>query len=80
MFKQWKEAREKCLQCEAAIQQNDYLRRLRNSANMLSGLSHSGNGEELKHTLAIHEVRHVLRAALIAAQQPTQLTQPKGDI
>ncbi len=36
---------------------------------MLSGLSHSGYGDELDHTLAIHEVRSVLRAALKTEQE-----------
>jgi len=67
MFKRWKASREERIAQEAKIQNDDYLRRLRNSADMLSGLSHSGNGEELNHTLSIGEVRHILRVSLNAA-------------
>ena len=69
MFKRWKENAEKRRQRDAAIQADAYLRRLRNSADMLSGLSHSGNGEELNHTLQIYEVRSILRAALKTEQE-----------
>ena len=69
MFKRWKEEAEKRRQRDEAIQADAYLRRLRNSASMLSGLSHSGNGEELNHTLEIYEVRSILRAALKTEQE-----------
>ena len=71
MFKRWKEARAtrkaaKIARVELAekIQNDDYLRRLRNSADMLSGLTHSGNSSEFDHLLKIWEVRSVLRQHL----------------
>ena len=75
MFDKWRESREAQRKREADIQADDYLRRLRNSASMLCGLSHSGNGDELDHTLSIGEVRSILRRSL---EEQTELGERHG--
>lgn len=71
MFERWKESKQKRQATRVArramaekIQNDDYLRRLRNSAEMLSGLSHSGNSAEFDHLLGIGEVKGILRQHL----------------
>jgi hypothetical protein len=81
MFKRWKEARQRrkaakieAAEREARIRKNAFLRRLRNSIDTLSGLSHSGTRSQLDHTLEISEVRWILRRHLDQmAKDPTDV-------
>lgn len=62
MFAKWKAARAEREATAAKIEQDDYLRRLRNSCDTLSGVQHSGSG--CRDALGVYEVRAALRREL----------------
>lgn len=62
MFAKWKAARAEREASAAKIEQDAYLRRLRNSCNTFSGVQYSGPG--CREALDVFEVRAVLRREL----------------
>jgi hypothetical protein len=64
LFSTWKAERAERRTQIAAIEQDNYLRRLRNSCMTLTGVRHTGPGCD--DALSPHEVKAVLRSALAA--------------
>lgn len=68
MFAKWKAERAAREAAAQKIEQDDYLRRLQNSARTLTGTTHSGSG--CRDALDPYEIRAVLRAKLYEMTKP----------